>query len=269
MNLIDKTGLTRNYNIRTTFDGQIYINLNLDDWIQKQIFYFGRYEIEKNETLFWQNLIKEGDFVFDIGANIGYYTLQAALRAGKQGKVYAFEPVSSTYRKLTDNLKINDFTNIVTENIAGSNQKGEIELFVADEKSTGSSSIAMHVNFSGIKETVPTIRMDDYIKEKNIIKLNIIKIDVEGCEPMVIEGLKESLNALKPYILIEVLDERLNTVNSSKEELYKLFEQNNYEPYRITGHDTVQKITTPVEGILILFKHKDCLLPNFIKLQTT
>src|ERR1700674_3161993 len=78
LHLIDKTGLTKHYNLSSTFDKNISINLNLDDWIQKQIFYFGRYEIEKIETIFWQNIVKEEQYIFDIGANIGYYSLMAA-----------------------------------------------------------------------------------------------------------------------------------------------------------------------------------------------
>src|SRR4030095_14202301 len=262
MLLIDKTGLTKNFNVLSAFDNKININLNLDDWIQKQIFYFGRYEIEKDETLFWQHLIKEEDYVFDIGANIGYYSLQAAARIGKNGKVFAFEPVSSTYKKLIDNIKINSFANIIAENIAISNKEGEIELFVADELSTGSSSISMHVNFSGIKEKVSTIILDEYAADNNIKKVDVVKIDVEGCEPMVIEGMTKIMNDFKPLILIEVLDERLNTTGSSKEALYSLFEKNAYEPFEIKNYNTLRSIRSPKEGGLIVFKHRNCNFPG-------
>ncbi len=266
MLLIDKTGLTRNYNIRTTFDKQTNINLNLDDWIQKQVFYFGRYEIEKLETLFWQHLIKEGDIVFDIGANIGYYTLQAAARIGNHGRVYAFEPVSITYSKLIANLKINIFENVTTENLAVSNKKGEIELFIADENSTGSSSVAMHVSYSGVKERVSTISLDQYVQDNKIIKVDVIKIDVEGCEPMVIDGTVETMNEHKPLILIEVLDERLNALGNNKELLYGLFRKNDYEPFEIKSFSTLKVITTPIEGGLIVFKHKLRQFPGTISI---
>ena len=265
MILIDKTGLTKNYKIQTYFDNKIRINLNLEDWIQKQVFYFGRYEIEKKETLFWQYLIKENNYVFDIGANIGYYTLQAAARIGASGRVYAFEPVTVTYNKLNTNIQLNSFTNIIAQNLAVSNKKGFIELFVASEASTGSSSVSFHKDFSGVKEKVQTIRIDDYIKENNIYKVDIIKIDVEGCEPMVIEGALITMKNLKPLILIEVLDERLNTINSSKEDLYKLFQENKYSPYEIINYNVIKKINTPKEGGLIIFKHNDLQLFENIK----
>ncbi|HEY3251253.1 MAG TPA: FkbM family methyltransferase, partial [Ignavibacteria bacterium] len=175
---------------------------------------------------------------------------------------YSFEPVSITYSKLIKNIKLNNFNNITTENLAVSNENGEIELFVADEKSTGSSSIAMHVNFSGVKEIVKTIRIDDYISQKNINKLDLVKIDVEGCEPMVIEGMLVTMKELKPTILIEVLDERLNTINSSKEQLFQLFEYNNYEAYEIIGETLAKKIRNPKEDPLVIFKHRESKFPN-------
>lgn len=264
MILIDKMGFTKDYKIQSDFDQKIKINLNLNDWIQKQIFYFGRYEIEKNETLFWQNIVKTGDIVFDVGANIGYYTMQTAARIGSNGRVYAFEPVSITYKKLIDNINLNNFKNIITENVAVSDTPGEIELYVADENSTGSSSIAMHVNFAGVKEKVKTIVLDEYIKDNHIPKLDLVKIDVEGCEPMVINGLKNTMNEYKPIILVEVLDERLNTINSSKEQLYELFNSCNYSGFEIIGDNSVRKIEKPIEGGLILFKHIGKELPQQI-----
>lgn len=267
LNLIDKTGLTRNFIITSSFDKNILINLNMEDWIQKQIFYFGRYEIEKKETLFWQNLIKESENIFDIGANIGYYSLMASIRIGNQGKIFAFEPVTVTYNKLIQNIELNKFINIIPERIAMSDMNGEIELFVADEKSTGSSSISNHVNFSGIKEKVKTISVDDYVYNNNIDKLNIVKIDVEGCEPMVIKGMTKTMNNFKPLILIEVLDERLNTVGSSKEKLFDLFIQNNYSGYQIIEENIVENIKKPMEGGLIIFKHNDTPFPSFIKIS--
>jgi len=266
LHLIDKTGLTKNYTLISTFDKNIFINLNLNDWIQKQVFYFGRYEIEKNETLFWRNLIKPGQYVFDLGANIGYYTLQSAVRVENEGKVYCFEPVSTTYKKLIDNIKLNRFNNIVPQNFALSNKKGEIELFVAGENSTGSSSLTMHIDFSGIKEKVQTITLDEYVLNEKIPKVDIIKIDVEGSEPMAIEGMKQIMQNFKPIILIEVLDERLNTVGSSKEKLYELFLQNCYKPYEIISENQLKSLSLPTEGPLILFKHFQTVFPDYIRI---
>lgn len=264
MLFFDKLRLTKNYKITSTFDNGTKINLNLDDWIQKQIFYFGRYEIEKRETVFWQKIIQKNDVILDIGANIGYYSLMASKRIGEKGKIFAFEPVSNTYKKLQDNIYLNNFTNIRSENLAVSNSESEIELFVADEMSTGSSSIAMHVNFSGIKEKVKTIEIDKYCKLNKIEKLDLVKIDVEGCEPMVIEGMNHTMISKKPLILIEVLDERLNKINSSKEKLYELFNKADYEAYEIIDNNSLKKISKPKEGGLIVFKHRNKNFPDNI-----
>jgi FkbM family methyltransferase len=268
MLLIDKSGLTQNCEIITKFDQNIQIKLNLDDWIQKQIFYFGRYEIEKKETLFWQKMIKHNGIILDIGANIGYYSLMAAVRIGSSGKIFSFEPVTNTYRKLLFNISLNGFKNIYPQKVAVSNSMGEIELFVADEKNTGSSSIALHVSFSGVKERVNTITIDNFLNEKNeISEVDLVKIDVEGCEPMVIEGMKETMKRFRPIILIEILDERLKTIGSSKEFLYELFYENNYEAFEIQDSDTIAKIMSPKEGGLVMFKHLQTAMPRHLNLK--
>lgn len=265
--LIDKTGLTKNFMIISRYDKNILIKLNLDDWIQKQVFYFGRYEIEKNETLLWHNLIADSQIVIDIGANIGYYTLMSSVRVGTKGKVFSFEPVSTTFKKLSENVKLNQFDNITIENLAVSNAISEIELFVADEKSTGSSSISEHVNFSGIKERVKAITIDHYVKDKAFQRIDVVKIDVEGCEPMVIEGMMDSMRKFRPLVLIEVLDERLKTVGSSKELLYALFDSLDYSAFEILDGRTVEKIESPREGGLIVFKHNSTVFPSQISVS--
>jgi FkbM family methyltransferase len=266
MNLLDKIGLTKDISLTHSFDKNILINLNLNDWIQKQIFYFGRYEIEKNETLFWQNIIKPKQYVFDIGANIGYYTLQALARVGSEGRVFSFEPVAATFKKLRDNINLNNFSNAIIEKLALLDKRDKIELYIADETSIGSSSISMHVNFSGEKEFADAISLDEYVIEKNINKIDIIKIDVEGCESRVIEGMKNVMNSFKPLILIEVNQERLQTTGSSKEKLFEQFYINDFEAFEIISANEIKRIFTPKEGILILFKHKSKSLPEYIRL---
>ncbi|HET6244032.1 MAG: FkbM family methyltransferase [Bacteroidetes bacterium] len=268
LNLLDRLSLTKNVSATVKFDDNINVNVNLNDWIQKQIYFFGIYEIEKTETYFWKKIIKPGFIILDIGANIGYYSLLASKLTGIQGKIYSFEPVKATFNKLLNNIQLNNFQNIFINNIAISDIEGEIELFVADDLNTGTSSITLHHNFSGQKEIAKSLPLDSFVQSnKEIHKIDLIKIDVEGSEFHVLKGMKYVLSEFQPFILIEILDEKLNLVNTNKEEVYAYMEKFNYFPFEIISSDKVKPILVPKEGGLLLFKHAKKDLPAGIIIE--
>ncbi|OQA00073.1 MAG: 2-O-methyltransferase NoeI [Bacteroidetes bacterium ADurb.Bin408] len=253
LNTISKLGLTKNVKKESLFDTDIKINLDLEDWIQKQIFFFGHYEVEKEETRFWKSLVKENDIILDIGANIGYYSLMASKRI-KGGKIYAFEPVNQTYAKLIKNIELNNFQNIVPVNKAVSNKEDTIEIYVANNKNTGTSSITNHIHFCGEKQKAVAITIDSFVNENKLPKIDLIKIDVEGAESLVIEGMQESLAKFNPYILIELIDERLKAAGSSLIQIYDFLEKIGYKPFQINNDLKLAPAAKYKEGSLIIFK---------------
>ena len=253
LNFISWMGLTNKVKTQKTFDEDIKINLDLEDWIQKQIYFFGRYEVEKKETLLWKKILKEGQTIFDIGANIGYYSLMASKRIGN-GKIYAFEPVKQTFERLTKNVKLNNFKNIKLNNLAVSNEVGTVDIYVANSKNTGTSSITKHMHFNGDKQTVKSVTIDHFIKSNNIEAMDIVKIDVEGAEMMVIEGMEKSLRKFNPIVMIELIDERLKAAGSSIKEAYDFFEKLNYKPYQLDRHLEMKPSEKYREGSLVIFK---------------
>jgi len=101
-----------NFVAKTKFGGRIAGN-NLDI-IQRYIYYFGVWE--QNLSCFLNERLKEGDAFIDIGANIGYFTLQAAKLVGPSGKVIAIEVSPTIFKKLIANLQRNRVTNVETYN---------------------------------------------------------------------------------------------------------------------------------------------------------
>lgn len=138
------------------------------------------------------------DLFVDIGANVGSYTVLAC--AGKGAKGYCFEPVPSTYRRLLDNLVLNNLTSRVTAlNIGLSGEDGELTFSTLE-------NCMNHVIVNGANQvdsvTVPVKKLDSILRGESP---SLIKIDVEGFETSVLEGAQETLaNPSLHSILIEL-----------------------------------------------------------------
>jgi len=134
---------------------------------------------EKLTTEMFRNVVKEGDVVLDLGANLGYYTLLAARLVGQKGKVYAFEPEPVNYNLLLKNIELNGYDNIVAVQKAVSNVAGKVRLFL-DEKDTGAHTIYQPGDKTEIIE-VESVTLDEFFKDKKH-PINVIKMDIEGAE---------------------------------------------------------------------------------------
>lgn len=253
MTWMGRKGLSVGIIQKTKFDRDLIIEAHLDDWIQKQVYFFGRYEIEKNQTRFWTKFLNPGMVVFDVGANIGYYSLMAAKRVGKSGLVYSFEPVTETFRKLTINIQLNQFENIKVIKSALSDISGSFEIFTADEENTGTSSFSQHVHFSGVRETVTTITGDEFINTEKPERLDLVKIDVEGAEMKVLAGMMNTLKKFKPVLLVEINKALLENSGTSPSEIYQSLRGIGYEPYEINKHGDLDHLSEIKEGNLIAF----------------
>lgn len=177
------------------------LDLKHDSGISKDLFQFKKREHIVTDYLQTQNLLNPGDTVLDIGANIGYYALLESKLVGTRGNVYAIEPVSSNYRMLVENIKLNHLTNVHPFNVAAGSKAGEGEIYVAS-KGNISSLIPREGSAYVRKEKIRVISVDEFIKEQNI-RPSLIRMDVEGYEKEIIKGMTEVLRH-KPKFLMEV-----------------------------------------------------------------
>ncbi len=188
-----------------TYDRDLKMKLDLDEWVQQHIFFLGYFD------LFGITLVKsrltEGNVFIDVGANIGSYTLVAAKLVGKTGKVFAFEPVGSAFNRLSENISLNDPGNIKAEQTAIFNSNQKLDFHLSSNKNLGMSSIYHHDAESGAIEQVGAIRLDDYVKDHSIERIDMIKIDIEGSEMFALQGMTDTLRNFKPDIFIELKDE--------------------------------------------------------------
>jgi len=189
--------------VNTRFGFKINLDPVFDKNIENVIYERGVYEQGTVSVL--QDFLKAGDTFVDVGANIGWLSLIGAQKATKNGKVYAFEPVPSTFDILKSNKEINNFTQITLKQFALGNKEENVTIY-PEKENRGGASILNHQSENGVEIEVKTL---DSLNLKTAI--NVIKIDVEGFELDVLKGGINSIKKDKPKLIIEHSIERNNT----------------------------------------------------------
>lgn len=209
--------------------GKSRIICRLQDWIPWNIYLHGSYIIEELYENYMFPISSKSSTIFDVGANIGYYTIQFAQKT--EGIVYAFEPMSYQYNTLLKNIEINELNNVYPVQQIVSDSVGKERIYFSGINNTAASSVVVETEDY---EDIPTITLDQFCKEKNIEFIDLIKIDVEGYEMNVLKGLSEMLktNRIK-HMFIEVVERHLQKAGSSSEELFTYLKKYSYDGYSI------------------------------------
>lgn len=203
------------------------------------IFAFGFFEYKL--TKFLLKNLKEGEIFIDGGAHIGYYTLMASKLVGKNGKVVAFEPTPSTFKILEKNIK--GKTNVMVEKKALFNRIEKIKFIdyglrnsvfnTWEKKTTGV------LKGKGREIEVEATTLDRYCRENSIKTPTFIKLDTEGSESLVLEGMSDILENVQPILSIEVGGGKEWALNNQKS--IALLQQYNYRPYEINENGELAK----------------------------
>lgn len=182
-----------NFKKTNKFDNDYKINdlksENFGDFIMLMTERFKKYytpgNFEKLTVDLFTNFIKENSNFIDVGAHYGYYTLIAS-RKIKSGKIYSLEPVAENFQVLRKNIEINKIKNVETYQLAASHETGE-KIFNINEASDSSGFYDHPLAKTIEKRTIKTIKLDDLFGNE---KVDIIKIDTEGHEMQVLDGMK-------------------------------------------------------------------------------
>jgi FkbM family methyltransferase len=164
---------------------------------------------EEPERLFIARVLKPGMTFLDVGAHNGYYTLLAANRVGKEGRVVAFEPSPRERRRLRWNLALNRCQNVAVEPCALGANEGTAPLFVVQGRETGFNSLrppALDEPTRQVRVNVDTL--DRYMAHSDLAAVHFIKMDVEGAELEVLRGASETLRRFSPAVMCELVDAR-------------------------------------------------------------
>lgn len=185
------------------------INHRRDLHVENELFWRGLFGgWERVSLQHWALLAADADVVLDIGANTGVYALLAQA-VKPDAHVVAFEPIDDTIKLLKANIRLNDFP-IQVEPVALSDKTGEAEmLFFPEEINYMASLVTDRPPPKGKKtgiRTIRTQRLDDYIEEKGLDKIDLVKIDVEGHEIELLEGMGKYIEQFQPAFIIEILN---------------------------------------------------------------
>ena len=156
---------------------------------------------EPNQTEIVKKYVHEGDIVIDIGAHVGYYTLLMAQLVGENGKVYSFEPDPVNFQLLKKSVEINGFENVVLIQKAVSNITDKVKLFLGDDDSAINRIYDAKLGDAKESIDVESVTIDEYFKENDEL-VNFIKIDSEGSEIKIINGMKQFLSRNQELVMM-------------------------------------------------------------------
>ncbi len=176
-----------------------------DDYISTQVFWHGYKGYEGASIELFYYLSKKSSVILDIGANVGYYALVAAISNSKS-IVHAFEPVARIYERLNLNIGINNLSNVFTVCSVVGNSVEPVKFYLPKVDGMVLASSTKKGWASNAEEIlVPSVSLDIYKNKAGISKMDLIKMDCEFHEIEVLNGMKRILQEDGPIILIEVL----------------------------------------------------------------
>jgi FkbM family methyltransferase len=201
------------------------IKVFLGDLIGCYIWHDGWYEPHTIEAI--RPFLKSDVSFFDLGANVGQYSLYAAplVRA-----VHSFEPVPSTFKLLKWNVQHNQLYNVYINNAAVSDNDGRVKIFELDASNRGAASLSPPRNRNGHEWMVKCFRLDAYLASLPVEmrpRKAFVKMDVEGAELLVLKGAPEFME-MKPIVMLEAVDDHQRKFGNSLSELVAFLKDRGY-----------------------------------------
>lgn len=196
-------GYARNETDRyALIDGKYWMRLDLRGSMDKILYHRSNHEYEAVKR--FTELLEESKVVFDIGTHVGYYTMMDAHKLGSSGSVHSFEADPTIFEYLKSNVEVNGFDNVTLNNMAVVPESGTVSFYSAEGFHGGTGSLIQSSLSAQEPITTEAVSIDDYVKEKQLDHLDLMKIDVEGAELDVLAGAVKTLGTLRPRIICEV-----------------------------------------------------------------
>lgn len=235
------------------FDGNLTMNLNLSDHMQRRIFWMGYYSREIVALL--KKTLKKDMVVLDVGANIGEITLVAANIVGEKGRVVSFEPVSTVTDRLCEHIASNKLEQVTVKRIGlGKKNQSQVPIYnscgqVINEENVGLSSLYGDASVDRPVEFISVETLDESIKPMQLSRVDLIKIDIEGGEYDCLLGAENTLKQFQPMLIVEVQEFSAYKAGWKPEDLFEYLKKFGYEFFVIGKNGSLNPLnrTIPVE----------------------
>ncbi len=240
--------------------------LNLKEGIDLAIYVLGGFELKTLRR--YRKLIKAGDVVLDIGANIGAHTLPLAQLVGATGKVYSFEPTTYAFEKQKINIKLNP-------ELISRISAHQIMLMATNADSLPKSvysswpleaSEDLHDEHHGrlmATHGSAASTLDSFVHKEGIQRIDFIKLDVDGNENDVLAGARDTLDKFKPKIMLELAPYVYGSEQQMFDQLLDVLWQKGYQisdmaTGRLLPHssDEIRAIIPAAGGLNVLVDFK-------------
>ena len=189
------------------------MHLDLNQFVDRAIYCQG--EWEPMETTLFRQVLRPGDVVADVGANIGWFSLLAAQLTGPRGRVHAFEANRDTFTLLGANIALNQAANIEPHLVAVGEVKGRAQIVHREVGNAGADCAVIR----GGRQSVPLVRLDEVLAD---MPLRLIKLDIEGWEAKALRGASGLLDKSGgPDLVLEFTPEFLRAAGDDPAELLR------------------------------------------------
>jgi len=205
------------------------INFRLD--VSDTVGHTNYYSIDDQAEQLLFDFVQPGMVVIDIGANIGATTLKLAKRVLPTGKIFSFEPSPYNYKRASENISLNNFSNITLIRQGLGNEKTTLFLYNVNSHNRGMQRILSNEDgaLSYEKTAVEIDTLDSSMQKFDISKPSLIKIDVEGFKLKVLKGGGGTLMKHRPALFIELDDYNLHEQGNNPKELIQSLIQLHYK----------------------------------------
>lgn len=192
-------------------------------------------DFEPKESRMMQKLFEGSATFFDIGANIGWHSLNLAARH-RDARFYCFEPIPKTYSELLENIRLNSLGNISTYNIALSNSAGTHNYYYYESCSGNASAVDLSERGDVCEIKCRQAMLDDFLVEAELPQPDFIKCDVEGAELKVFLGALRTIKESTPVIMAEILRKWSRKHGYEPSEIFDLLHDVGYQAFTTDGY---------------------------------
>jgi FkbM family methyltransferase len=169
-----------------------------DQYIGRSLELYGEFS-ELEADLFVQ-IVRAGDVIVEVGANIGAHTVHLAQLAGPGGLVHAFEPQRVIFQMLCANVALNGLLNVHAHHAGAGSSHAQLQVPLQDYAAVGNfGAMSLLPTAPAGSETVPVLALDSM----DLPALKLLKIDVEGMEYEVLSGARQTIARHRPFLYVE------------------------------------------------------------------